>query len=289
MSTFSKNSVFFYDQMMSTSALTVRVVNGEEVVVRGIYKDDFHIGVQNQWQSGGNSMLKMIVDVAASFITSRDVKLVSAVAEKAAKWAESNNNEAMGDLGGASESTSIAQGIGAMAGKLGEYANSHIFTADDFFKSFKGSSVTFPINLTVTLITDELRSTNSRGSVVSRDVYDDLRKILDITIGEYENPKELAHFVGIQKAPNNFKSTFFNLNTPIEGSVSVIYGDQNEGGYRVDNMLVSSANFLMSKTQVQIAKGVFRPLYIDVQLMLEPGKMMTKDDILKVFSKNSGI
>jgi hypothetical protein len=270
-------SYFYYDRVLRNKATTVRIYNGPKLILRGIYKDDFHIGIQNQWQTGSSSMLKMIVDTAASFVTGRDAKMGLAMADSMLDFVD------QGTDGG------WVQGLvntGKELVKAGEsLSNSHIFSADDYFKSFKGTSVTFPTNLTVTLMTDSYE-----GASDYEDVYDKLKSILSISIGSFES--WAGGFVGIQAPPNGFASAFANIGEPIQGAVQVYYGNRNRGGYILDNMVISNLSFVMSKVMVRVSPppkdantetknkdGKFRPLFIDVQVSFEPARMMTLEDI----------
>lgn len=76
------------------------------------------------------------------------------------------------------------------------------------------------------------------------------------------------------------------MNDNLAGALIINYGDVENGGFSVENMLVSNVHFTFSKTKVKVwdsllKREVHRPLYIDIQIMLEPGKKFTKEDLLK--------
>jgi hypothetical protein len=169
------------------------------------------------------------------------------------------------------------------------YQHSAFFTADDFYKTFKGTTVTFPTSLQLTLMSDEYIYTNSNQTkfnknIYKSDVFDYLKRLLDVSVGNYEAPETLLNgWVGIQNAPNGFKTGSYDLNKPlIEGSLTIHYGDESKGGFVIKNMLVSNVHFTFSKTKVEIGDNIFRPLYIDVTLTLEPAVKFTKKDIIDV-------
>lgn len=255
---------FLYDDYLDNANTTVRIYNtnnNNDLILRAFYQDDFHISITNQWQTGDSTIIKQLVDSAASVITGRSGKLYT----EFANWGLNQINP------GSAEGQRLKEGLQDLVNEASKYQNAHIFSADDFYKTFKGTTVTFPLNLQVQLVSDEMNPTE--------DIYDKLRKILSVSIGDY-NSGPLG-FVGIQHAPNGFKSGTLNLSTDtlLEGTLKVIYGDPNRGGYSLDNMVISNVHATFSKTKVEIRPNVFRPLYIDLQVLLEPGKKFTKVDL----------
>lgn len=261
--TYNPNSPFYYDQMMSSESKTVRILkqDGTEVI-RGIFKDEFTFGIQNQWQTGGSSILKMMVDTIGDMVTGRDAKLLGAMAKGAISGIES--------AFGKSEASTIATTV---VDKFKNLSNSAIFSADDFFKSFKGSTVTMPSSISFSLLSD-----NS-----SYDIFNDLGSLLNISIGDFDAPSYFGGFVGVQSAPNGFKSNFlqFSPDQTIEGSVKIVYGDPKKGGYEINNMIISNVGFSFSKAKVIVGGNKYRPLMVDIQVSIEPARMLTREDIRK--------
>lgn len=269
-----ESSPFYYDQMMANASNTIRIYkkpknspNGTPIeVIRGIYKDDFSFGVQNQWQSGGGSILKMIVDSVGDMITGRDSKIYEAAASKTLDWIEEGNK---GKTNWVSRNLPKVRDFVNTASDM---SNSHFFSADDYFKSFKGSSVTVPTSLSFTLLSD------SSGY----DVYEDISALLDISIGEFSN---IEGFIGMQAPPNGFQSNFITLDkhTYIEGSVQIHFGNpERNKGFKLENMVVSNVGFSFSKSKVLITKGgrsVYRPLMVDIQMSIEPARMFSREDL----------
>lgn len=255
---------FLYDDYLDNPNTTVRIYNtnnNNDLILKAFYQDDFHISITNQWNTGDSTIVKQLVDSAASLITGRTGKLFT----EFANWGLSKINPE------SKEGQRLKSGLQGLVNQASRYQNAHIFSADDFYKTFKGTSVTFPLNLQVQLISDEMNPTE--------DIYDKLRKILNVSIGDYESA--VKGFVGIQHAPNGFKSGTLNLSEDalLDGTLKVIYGDPNRGGYSLDNMVISNVHATFSKTKVEIRSNVFRPLYIDLQVLLEPGKKFTKTDL----------
>lgn len=272
-------SPFYYDQILDSQDMTVRIYNnatasdlpslsGSNLVLTGFFKDDFYMGIQNQWQTGGSSMIKMIVDTAASFINSRDVKMWESVGDAAMGMVEkAAGDSAIGRFAsGARDLIHQAQGM----------SNSAIFSADDYFKSFKGSSVVFPTSMSVTLLSADRQ----------HDIFDDLKKLLKVSIGELSTPEiaGFTGFVGVQAPPNGFESTFANIGQNIKGTLTVAFGNPNRGGYIVDNLVISNVNYVFSKAKVQLNSLKYRPLYIDVQVMFEPARMMSQKDVERILN-----
>lgn len=267
---YEPTSPFYYDQMMANNSNTVRIYKkpkgsptGQDIeVIRGIYRDDFTFGVQNQWQSGGSSILKMVVDTIGDMITGRDTKAMLKVAGSVVDMAASANAGTGNWIEAAAPKAKewIAKGEGL--------ANSHIFSADDYFKSFKGSQVTLPTSLSFSLLSDNDQ----------HDVFDDLSALLDVSVGDFET--QVMGFVGVQAAPNGFNSNFMSLKQGlvIEGSIKIVYGNPDKGGFTVTNMIVSNVSFSFSKAKVLVGSK-YRPLMVDVQMSVEPARMISRNDL----------
>jgi len=285
---------FFYDLMMDRNANTVRIWNKDtdedaNLIVKGFYRDDFHISIANQWSTGDSSMVKSMVDRVAGLVTSRTGKMASHYMRSTL---ENDSVKGLLNAGGS------AVGIDNAAGKasnllntMSNYQHASYFTADDFYKTFKGTTVTFPSSLQVTLMSDEYLYPNGNedyetGKLIrhKKDVFTILKKILDISVGNYGAPEVLGNgsaWVGIQQAPNGFRTGGYDLkDILLEGSVRIHYGDPKMGGFVIKNMLVSNVHFTFSKTKVEVGPGMFRPLYIDVTMTLEPAKKFTKEDLI---------
>lgn len=268
---YSSDSPFYYDQMMSNRSNTVRIYkkpvldpkSDDVPVIRGIYKDDFTFGVQNQWQSGGSSIIKMVVDTVGDMITGRDSKALLAGAGMVVDMAASANAGTGNWIDKAAPEAKkwIEAGEGL--------ANSHIFSADDYFKSFKGSSVTLPTSLQFSLLSDDS----------SYDIFQDISALLDISVGDFET--KVLGFVGVQAAPNGFNSNFMSLTKGlmIEGAISIHYGNPEKGGFVINNMVVSNVGFSFSKAKV-VVNGKYRPLMVDVQMSIEPARMISRVDLV---------
>lgn len=373
-----KIAEFTYDYLLKSDSHTIRVIQdtthkgikaGTEVF-RTFYKDEFNIGIANTWNTGDATIVKTLVDTAAQFVTGRSGKLFNSMARSAID----------GVLNNAGDMSPKAQGMLSNMRdglkKISNYQEAAYYTADDFYKSFKGTTVTFPASLTVTLVSDEFNP--------DIDIYDKVKDIINVSMGDTET---LFDYVGIQLAPNGFKSGDYNLNNVVsEGTLSLIYGDRDkvistrtssnesrvdeslklkvelsnyydsqikdvmerirevesrvdlDGSYSnlqslneelnslnnrrlgIDNevseiikdrygeldtefdsvaniaggvasggrvgfslhkMVVSSLNITLSKTNVEILYGHYRPLYIDIQMTFEPATKYTKTDIFK--------
>lgn len=255
---------FLYDDYLDNPNTTVRIYNtfnNNDLILKAFYQDDFTISITNQWQTGDSTIVKQLVDAAAGIVTGRSGKMYT----EFINWGLDKINP------DTQEGKNLKSGIQSFVNKTQDLQNSHIFSADDFYKTFKGTTVTFPLNLQVQLVSDEVNPIN--------DIYDKLRKILSVSIGDYKTAA--LGFVGIQNAPNGFKSGTLNLakDKLLEGTLKVIYGDPSRGGYLLDNMVISNVHATFSKTKVEIRPNVFRPLYIDLQILLEPGKKFTRTNI----------
>ena len=259
---------FLYDEDLNNAATSIRVINKQgsqkETILKAFYQNDFHMSITNQWNTGDSGMISSLINSVGSMINSRDGRLMTELLDKGLKK--------MGDPGD-EEGRRLKENFASGLSKVRDIQHAHIFSAEQFFKTFKGSTVVFPLNLQVSLLSDEWEP--------KEDIFDKLAKIINVSVGDYEAPEVLGGFVGIQHAPNGFRSSTFNLSKTerLEGSLQVIYGDPELGGFTLDNMLISNVQTTFSKTQVRVRKDVYRPLYIDVQLMLEPGKKFTKSDI----------
>lgn len=262
-------AVFYYDQMLDRASNTVRIYQQDgaqtpKLIAKGFYKDDFHLSITNQWATGDSTIVKQVVDAAAGIITGRTGKFYGDLAEKAVDATGIGSKQIPYADSGYTVDRALAD--------MKQAQNSAFFTADDFFKSFKGTTVTFPSNISVTLLSDEWEPTS--------DIYSKLKSILKVSVGGYsEIGTKGFSFVGVQAAPNGFASGSYNLQDDIKGSLKVIYGDPLKGGYVVKHMLVSNVHFTFSKTKVEVSKDTYRPLYIDCQIMLEPAKKFTRDEI----------
>lgn len=293
----NKNAIFFYDKMLDLASTTVRIINpkreleggtikGPETIVKAFYRDDFHISITNQWQTGGSSIVKTLVDQASSFITGRVGKMATHYMQDYLGKAKSADNIDKDGMDWVDKTASIISDIQGIQ-------NSAFFTADDYFKSFKGTTVTFPTNIQLTLVSDEWNPDKEN------DVFYQLKKLMDVSIGDYSTDGIIG-WVGIQSAPNDFRTGGMELKDDVKGTLVVVYGDPERGGYRIDNMVISNLHFTFSKTKVQIGEttneveetnpdntktkkkvttGIFRPLYIDIQIMLEPAQKYTKEDV----------
>lgn len=265
--------IFFYDRMLQRPSNTVRIYQQDtdktpELIVTGFYRDDFHMSITNQWATGDSTMVKQVVDSVAGMITGRGAQMFGHLANEIVD-AVGVRNTAIPGTGGKYKVDDVMK-------QIDKSVHAHYFTADDFYKNFKGTTVTYPTNIQVTLVSDEWEP--------KEDIFQQLRKIIDVSIGEYQGlgleiNGEDYDFIGIQHAPNGFRSGSYNLRDPIKGSLKIIYGDPLKGGVVVGNMLISNVHFTFSKAKVEIRKGEFRPLYIDVQIMLEPGKKFTKQEV----------
>lgn len=265
-------SPFYYDRMMANRSNTVRIYKkppgqptGDDIeVIRGIYKDDFSFGVQNQWQSGGSSIIKMMVDTVGDMITGRDSKALISAAQGAVDMLEKANAGTGNWIEDAAKEIKSSKWLEKAEG----LANSHIFSADDYFKSFKGSSVTVPTSVSFSLLSD-----NS-----THDIFKDISALLDISVGKFET--QIAGFVGVQAAPNGFTSNFLNLKQGlnIEGSIKIKFGNPAAGGFEVSNMVVSNIAVSFSKAKVLIVDK-YRPLMADIQLSIEPARMISRTDL----------
>jgi hypothetical protein len=301
---------FYYDKVLADDATTMRVYNSADnkLILTGVYKDDFFIGIQNQWQSGNSSILKTAVDTVASYLTGSDAKFASAAVSWIGDTVINNADQ--------QRYKDIGQGIKNFGERMEQVSNSHIFSSDDYFKAFKGTSVTFPTNMSVTLLTDSYFGVPGHRD---KDIYDILRNVLSISIGEMKDVgamtgiEAFSGFVGIQAPPNLYKADFSNIGIEdMEGTIHVVFGDPSKGGFTVKNLVVSSVQFNISKTMVQVSpmppklieenpfgmvkdkngwaaqfnakkqKVIVRPLFIDINLSFEPAKMMTLNDITKI-------
>lgn len=266
---------FLYDEHLDNPATTIRVYNharNNELVVKAFYQDDFHMSITNQWSTGDSTILKTLVDSAASLVTGRGAQTLQKAAEWGMDWATKG-------LDAKNKSTGFIGKVNSAINSMGNLVNSKIYTADDFYKTFKGSNVTFPLNLQVTLVSDEM--------FPKEDIYDKLRKILNVSIGDYNSTG--FGFIGIQNAPNGFRTGGLDLNEEnkiMDGTLKVAYGDPLRGGYTLNNMLISNVHCTFSKTKVQIDPSTWRPLYVDVQIMLEPGRKFTQSDIVNSLGIN---
>jgi len=211
----SNKVTFFYDQQLEQASNTVRIRNtgknkGEEIM-RAFFIDDFHLTLSNQWSTGDSTIVKGLVDSAQNFVTSRTGRTVSHYLKKSIDAVTSGMDKSddgyklLGNLKGGLET-------------LSGYQNSTFFTADDFYKTFKGTTVTFPISLSISLVSDSM----------TEDIFDRLKKLLSVSIGDYST---FLTFIGIQGAPNGFESGGYNITSTeeIKGSVNVIYGDPDFG------------------------------------------------------------
>lgn len=265
----NKKVKFLYDEHLDNPSTTIRVYNtnrSNDLIVKAFYIDDFHMSVTNQWSTGDSTIFKQLVDSAASMITGRGLRTASHYASKMVNKFTENIKEG-------EDGYMAKKFITGALDNLDTYAHASYFTADDFYKSFKGTTVSFPLNLTVTLVSDEM--------FPKEDIYQKLNKILDVAVGDYDTIA--GGFIGMQKAPNDFKSGGYQLNDDdaLQGTLKVAYGDPNRGGFILNHMLISNVHCTFSKTKVQVDNNTWRPLYIDVQIMLEPGKKFTKQDIKK--------
>lgn len=261
--------LFYADQQLELGEMTVKVISsgGENPwVVRGWLREDFAVGIQNNWNSGDSTIMKQIVDGAAKFITSRDAKTYTEIASKGLGMAK-------GLVSSGSKGHAMITELQGMVNKAGAYTNSHIFSADDFYKSFKGTNINIPSNITITLITDAL----------DRDVYEDVNRLFGASIGEFQSP--LSGFVGIQLPPNGFRSTTNNLKDGVQipGTLNMEVGNNEKGGFRLTNLVINSVNLVASTTKVKLSNGQYRPLYIDVSVGLEPARKYTPDDMRNMF------
>jgi hypothetical protein len=287
---------FLYDEHLENEATTIRVytidkdtgaLDGE--VFKAFFQDDFHMIISNTWNTGDSTIIKTLVDSAAKVITGRSAKMLTSVTSSALDWASKDLKE--GDDG-----YKFANWAKNAVNSAQDYQQSAFLTADDFYKTFKGTNVTFPLSLNLTLVSDEVlpsvnRKTRFDSLDHTSDIYYKLQKILEVSIGDYESV--LNDFIGVQKAPNGYKSAGWSIGTenPLEGSLTVLYGDLKKGGFKLTNMLISNIHCTFSKTKVKISppgekSELWRPLYIDVQIMLEPGRKFTKDDIYKNLNFN---
>lgn len=272
---FGGKPIFYYDKMLDRSSNTVRIYQQDDndnlrLIAKGFYKDDFHLSVTNQWATGDSTIVKQALDAFAGMATGRSAKIVGEMANKAV------------DVFGVGDKV-IHEGskttVNDALALIDEGTNAHYFSADDFFKSFKGTTVTFPSNIQISLLSDEWNP--------DIDIFSKLKSILEVSVGEYKGlGTETYNFVGMQNAPNGFKSGSYNLLDDIEGSLKIVYGDPMKGGYTVNHMLISNVHFTFSKTKVEVRGGVYRPLYIDIQLMLEPAKKFTRSEIYSTLSKD---
>jgi hypothetical protein len=259
---------FLYDEHLDNPSTTIRVYNtkdNNDLIMKAFYQDDFHMSITNMWSTGEGGMMKGLVDAAAKMVTSRDGRMMADMGKKLLDSSRSTMKEG---TAGRRMADNLANGFDT----LRRYQHASFFSADDFYKTFKGTNVTFPLNFQVTLVSDEKNP--------KLDIYDKLRKLLNVSIGDYDTTA--GGYVGIQHAPNGFESGGFDLadsSVLMEGTLRVTYGNPREGGYVLNNMLISNIHCTFSKTKVQVGDNTWRPLYIDVQVMLEPGKKFTKDDI----------
>ncbi len=70
---YKENTVFFYDKMIDRNANTVRIYKGEPnetpiEIVRGFYRDDFHVSIANQWATGDSTMVSGLVNRVAGLV-----------------------------------------------------------------------------------------------------------------------------------------------------------------------------------------------------------------------------
>ena len=128
--------------------------------------------------------------------------------------------------------------------------------------------MTVPTSISFTLLSDNN----------THDVFTDISALLDISVGKFETA--IGGFVGVQAAPNGFNSNFLNLKEGlnIEGSIQIVFGDPELGGFTISNMVVSNIGFSFSKSKVLIGTK-YRPLMVDIQMSIEPARMISRSDL----------
>jgi len=163
-------------------------------------------------------------------------------------------------------------------GSTGEYSSfafSQYVSASDFIKTFKGTEVSIPLNLTVKFFArnKNISVTEQVGNLLkyligseSLPAQEELNKL---GIGENGMPKylKLANYVREIKAPHGYDSVQASFTELVKGSMHLHYGSS----MAIDNLLLTNVNLMFSKETDLWGE----PLYAEIVMSLTPARMFS--------------
>jgi hypothetical protein len=284
------NPELFYDYQISRKKLTWRLKSGG-VILKGFLDEGdlvFHVshsysGAQDKlgivdtlankgneirdWTQYGENAYKQLDDLA------RDVEDAMGVGHGLSS-AISTGQQTIEDW--MTKATDLVLGEGSankISEKVKKYAGrGHWFSALEFIKVFRGTSIEFQIPELKTIILSGVNEIK---------VNDTINELNDIFIGEVE---EFSGMFGLQDSPNQYLPTFQGLGKDVKfpGTFELELGER-----------VTLNNLVCTNYQVSISKFNRRnpdgstdsdPLYAEVTVSLEPAAYVTKQK-LKGFLK----
>lgn len=281
-------AIFYADEWLNQEENTVRLLdpkNNDQVVVTGfILTDSFDIEITHNFENmGGLNGVPVIgtaIGAAKNFLkTAQSSSILIGQAGRAMIggtrqiFNESGLAGLSDKLIGSGTSTAITEGLNTADSFINDidsylqnnWSQKHMDFADDYLFQFKGTSITFPTRFSKILLTD--RYDLSDGGDIEEDVW----KILDRLVGDYEEPEE-GGFVGWTAPPNGYKASLQGLkNTNPEGTFSMLIGTK----FRCPGVVVNGISISASRVKVQTSKGL-KPLFIEIDFSVQPMVKYTK-------------
>lgn len=295
------DDVFFYDRDLLNRNLTVRLIDWDEkkLIARSIIGQNYGYNITNSWGTEGT-----VIDTAINWIGSRVTGPSGKIANEIA-GVVSDNGLKITDIFGDNK---ITKGINDIAShlasnKYGNLVNSKIWSIGETIKTFNGTNV--DINgldkITLKFIHDKngndvisqvnrLNKYAIGGEFIDENLEQDVKNAIGI---------EMGSLLSIQKAPNDYKFTGYNIarENRIERTITAFIGNF----MIIENLLINNMNVNFSSVKVmdednpidiykdesgKFCKGKLssKPLYATVDLSFTYAKLITLGDLTKILN-----
>lgn len=278
------NPELFYDYQISRKKLTWRLKDGG-VILKGFLDENdlvFHVGHSysgaqdkqgiidtvtskanevRDWTQYGKNVWNQLGPTVGSIERELGVdagigETVSSAQETLEDWAKT----ALDAIGGKGTANKVGNAINTYAGR------GHWFSALEFIKVFRGTSIEFQI--------PELRTFIISGTAGT--VNGTINELNDIFIGEV---KDFGGMFGLQDSPNKYLPTFQGLTPDVKfpGTFELELGER----VTLNNLVCTNYQVSISKFNRRLPTGATDqdPLYAEVSISLEPAAYVTKQKL----------
>lgn len=269
---------FYYDKQLKNKDYTIRLWgNGpsyDKLLAIAIFNDNFDFEIGNSWTDFGGdplgSLWNSTVNPMAPYVGSAIDKLGPALKDLLGKWNTNYNN----NLG-----RKVATGVKGMLNNIidngKDYANKNLVVQGTRFVYYSGTDIQMGnMMMKFTLFHED-----------KTPVTDQLGKLMPYIIGDFkpmggtsdEEVNKVLSMIGWQDPPGGFKAGYKNVDTIQEGTVMLEFGRM----FKIDNLVIKSGSFSLSRVRAKSRAGVFSPLSADISLTFQFAGMITKNKLLE--------
>lgn len=232
--------------------------------------------VNNDWENGSSTgALKKVVDAYEGLrreAFSWDTGVINALLDLTSNFNDGKASGVFSNLASSAESFKNKINNSIFKYKL--------YTSDSYYKIYNGTSVSFGLTFTCTLISDSYKS----------DVYETMHKLISKSIGDDKYTSKTAV---LQEPPNGYETGLGGLDevsfnpqgipeSHIKGTLFLVLNDGNGIGFRIPNLLIDDLNIETSDTAVKCEKGL-RPLWINLNISFTQAQRYNKKMLLDMF------